>query len=695
MNRDCFDRRQFTDPGSRREGSLSENKRDIYLLKKPKRASNEEINRVKKEKPEFLRDLIAIANAARQRGKPAYLRFGMVDENYEIVGVKGQCANGNVTPERFSQEKIHEFNQDTFVEILNEYVGPVAPVFNYCPGEVDGKQVCYLEIIPVALAAPYQVKQNLDEVDVRHSLSIGQCWVRQGTGKHKPIPEDQKQFIYAWKQVPYVEWQQWRTYLDKSVYLTSPRPPKIGCQTLYANTGLTLEDEVKQFLADTTTSLLVISGAAGCGKSAFLGNMFRRYASNLLQEVELTDYELIDFQNPIPIFLCLNNFTIQPGESFGRKLLQRMAGYNDLGLYRGEEPEKIFRDESKQWIIFLDAFDEANLDRGNRASLWDAIYSVVDLYPNVQVVLTTRPDSLPAQFHPHGKSISIEPLTREQILDFLSAQVTSYVEGQFEEIIAFLDSEQDLWRHLEVSLFVYKTAKYFVGDEKLTNSEEAIPILAVEKESKSQYQPNFLPNQENDGDVVMDSNLTTEVKGIVDVNEFGIVNYDDPIDLIDKSPNDESPPIEDKIVTRLKMGVFLNQVFEFLWEHNRKKEFAGFQCGQKDETFEKLGEMAARHLNRPLLRLAEVEQYLNGAIHCMLDLGILIKEGRGIRFPTQLSKSFFAAFFVDVLLETQSPDIKGLVVPPVTFWEKCKQLLSDIRDDITPFTQQLTKLKGE
>lgn len=698
----CSDR--FTRPELVRERTLSDCKEYLYKLSWTSKQlrlwkkNNEwkplkERDRSPKEDlAEFIRDVIAFANAARRYGEPGYILFGVEDKTKRVVGIEGQSTNPKISLNSHIQEQITDLNVREFNRLLEEYVAP-SPVIKYLPCDVNGRLCSYLEILHQFTDKPYEVRKNLEEI--RNPLRIGDCWVRKGESKYFVPPED-KQFLYNWTQFRPIEPESWKYYLEQLVNLPGKRTQDItGYQRLDSNNKLTLSDELYNFFRNNNEeSLLIIEGQAGCGKSVFLRDQVRQTATELLNELDLylESSVQLSFTKPVPAFLRLNNFAIQAGEPLAPKLLQLMKGSRELGLYQHEEPEKVFRDESKHWIVFLDAFDESNVDPGNRANLWSAIYEFIDLYSNVQVILTTRPDASPPRLHQRGKSISINPLTRDQILGFLKARMSTDVEVSFEEVTDFLDTEEELWRHLEIPLFVSQTAFYFVGDEDSTDSEEDLPISTQERENATQFVPKS--GQKNNDDDVTTS--TFDLKRITGSVMEQLTDEAEETYEIPDSPSDKPLDLKEEVADKLRMGIFLHRVFEALWEHNQKKILTGFQCGQKDDTFENLGEMAAHHFEKRLLRKKEVEQYLDSAIHCVLDLGILIRQGRGIQFPTCLSKSYFVTFFIDVLLETQSSDIEGLVVPPLPFWEKCSELLVDISaNDISPFIRQLEKLKGE
>lgn len=679
MKRDeAFKPERFTDPNYIEESSLSDRKSQI-----PRIWSAD-----KQARAEFVRDVIALANASRQRGEPGYLLFG-IDDDWRIVGIEGQSVREDLPQDydpndnRQVEKLQRDFNEKAFNNTANEYIAPSQPILAYYHGIVNGVRVSYLEICAEpSHEGPYEVGTSISS-----EISEGECWVRRGESK-KIIPEDEKRFIYAWTDMPLIKRKDCLDYLNGLAHLSGPSPQTIiGYQDLSTSQHL-LVDEVSPFIDKVLpVSLLVIEGNAGCGKTVFLKDQVRRLARNLIQELKTIpeDEWLDDLQNPIPVFLDLNSFVIRSEENFARKLLEMMEGKQELGLYRGNKPEKIFKDESKQWIIFLDGFDEAYLSHENRGRVWGAIREVIGLYPNVRVIVTMRPCPISRTIE-YGRLIQIEPLSQEQIIDYLTSQLAQIDSTRLQEILDFFNTEEDLWSHLQYPLFLGTAANYLGGQEELIDTVD--PSVYTEPKNRP----------------VESEQIEEEPKTDKPFNRQPIIDY------VNKQLNDEarlplSPSdmpesfikADEEVEEPLKLGKFLHQIFQRLWAHNHaKKQRAGFNCGRWEDAFENLGEMAAKNPTCEQLRRQKAKEYLSDKLDCMLDLGLLIQPNIGVCFPTFLSKTYFAAFFLDILLRLDQEELNDLIHDPVCFWEKCLQLIQDFSDgDVTILEKRIKILEGE
>jgi hypothetical protein len=644
---------RFTDRNLLRERTLSDCKRDIYRLFWDKKAlqdwekrnewndngtSDTNIENSPKEGlAEFIRDVISIANAARLRGEPGYLLFGVEDSTMAIVGIEGQCANPSISLETHTQERINVLNERFFAQKLQEYVFPQV-VFEYLRGKVEESLVAYLEIIPQATPDPYQVKTDLGEV--KNPLRIGDCWVRQGESKGQPLSDKDKQYLYPWTEVPYIELDNWKMYLrqvEAGIETDIDKLENIwGYQYLRLKDGYELQNKVEEFIGSSISSnLLIIRGRAGSGKSVFLNNLASRSAQILSEELSdkfSSENINIGFQNPIPIFQSLRSFVIKPGDPLERELLNRLRRPNLLHFqYHANKPERLFYDHSKSWLIFLDGFDEISPD--HRVRTWEEIDRIIRSYPNIKIILTSRPDI--SFTHQTAEQCLIDDLSSDQVIEYLRANLQP---DEFDNVLDFLSTHKDLWSLFSVPLFLKTAASYFSGGAVSDSLDHTFPNLGSSSESTI-------------------------------------------------------------FLSSIKTGEFLDRVYQRLWEHNQKKMLISMEQTEYDKTYLSLGKMAASMAQRrPALPQDEAEKYLgDDRLNWVLDLGILfLKRKSLVEFHNLLSQSYFASFFLKVLLESNSPELCNPIVDSVIFWQTCLHIVRDLTfEDTLPLEKCIEDLKGE
>jgi hypothetical protein len=698
---------RFTDPHLIRERPLSDCKQYLCKLRWSKDEllaweqniknleNYESLPRSPKEDlAEFIRDVIAIANAARQRGEPGYLLFGIDDTTKNVVGIEGQSTNPKVSNK--NQEKINEINERDFNEVLRKYVRPAPPTIDYFTGYVNEKLVSYLQIIPEPAPEPYQVKTNLG--GIKNPLRNGDCWVRRGESKVK-LEESEKQYLYAWTDAPYVSLEQWKSYLKAlEAEHDIPKVEDINVeginvyQDLRSTENILLENETENFLA-SSSSLLVIIGQAGSGKSVFLYNQARKRVGLLLQELE-NNTEHISFEEWIPTFFGLNGFSLGLGESLGRKILSRLSKPHLLNISDTKEPERLFRDAGKSWLIFLDAFDEVNPDLQNKDNIWSAIRELSEIYRNVKVIVTVRASEFRYELPKTAKLVAIAPLLwEEQVIEYLRIHVApdNLVKDLPKEISEFLHSDDQLRKHLQIPLFLQTATSYLLG-EKISEMDFVESDIISQEFTSSNKE--FISGSSPDNLIRSPKISLSQIRATVDqeLTDEGEIIVEEGIFSPDEEP--------EEVVTEIKMGVFLDRVFRQLWKYNSKKRPTGMQRAELDNTYEALGEMAAYMADCSIIRISEAKKYVNEGLYWILDLGILIMNRInnvvGVSFFTTLAKTYFAAFFITVLLETTPHELSNVIRGSPTFWEKCSLLVKDLTSaDVSPLTQHIEVLKGE
>jgi predicted HTH transcriptional regulator len=177
---------RFTNPQYIEERTLSDRKVEI-----PQIRDNPD------KRAEFIRDVIALANASRRRGEPGYLLFG-IDDGWNIVGIEGQSVKRNLPDDydpndpRKIEKLQRETIEDAFNKITREYIAPKAPLLSYhhnYHGElVEGKRVSYLEIRAEAdNAIAYEVKKDIQES--KPPLQRSEAWERQGHSKGNRVSQ--------------------------------------------------------------------------------------------------------------------------------------------------------------------------------------------------------------------------------------------------------------------------------------------------------------------------------------------------------------------------------------------------------------------------------------------------------------------------------------------------------------------------
>ena len=643
-----FRRYLFTNPKEYEEVPLRDRKRDVGKLK-----HNE-------KKAEFIRDVIALANTARLFGQPAYLLYGIDDEG-NLYGVKDDVEKyyGPIDGVN-TWEKISQWIGQT----IKQYITPPLS-FRLKHGDIEKKKVFYLIIKPITPSKPFQVKQALKSRE--RPLSVGQCWIRFGESKHvvgpKEISPSEAPYCYAYSTVPYVLPSVWLRYFEE--VLTHDKIARAGqiqaYQKLFAG-DLLLESVIEKFLEAKQEWLLIIRGAAGSGKSAFLRRLTAELAeANQIGVEDIRRRE--EFLPPsawIPVYFPLRNERVPDSDILSRELLRQVNCHAKLWNQEPDCPDHLFELPELHWLICLDGLDEL-WEQGKQQNFLSALRAFQRHYPKVKIILTTRPDiNIPSDL---GKVIDVSPLSQDKIL----AYIGNYTAGDnYDEIVGFLKSEPELWGLCAIPAYL-EAAVEVLADVYPLHLEEP-SLLETEKVSTFTENKQVFSGDEDALELpkIKGSELIINEPVNVDVQENDLEQDDESLEGLD-----------------IQLGILLDRVFDHLWERE-----AGRRPLPTDKTARwrnRTGEIAIwMDGHRQSVERQEITaHYLpEEAIHWILSLGILRHNKRGwFCFANSLTKCYFAAAFLRPFVEEGT-------------WEQAQKYVQDckieFRQEIQDLLQQIT-----
>ncbi|MCS7259679.1 MAG: NACHT domain-containing protein, partial [Anaerolineae bacterium] len=405
---------------------------------------------------EFIRDVIALANTARMLGRPGYLLYGLDDQG-RLCGIESSehlydRVRGLTTGERVK----HRLQQ-----VIQRYIKPVVK-WDLNVSQIDSIDIAYLIIHPLPPPSPYQVKAQFPAKG-EPKLRPGQCWIRFGESKieikRQEIAPDENPYCYSYSQVPYVLPSVWEAYLsgllnDRKIDLGTAQSIK-PYQDLYNEQGIPLQSVVDDFLLSSDDRLLVISGSAGSGKTAFI----QRLVANLAQDGLEVIKQLIreeSFRPPrcwIPIYLRLRDEAIDAQWRLERSLLDSVNKVSKGAFFgRREErptcPEVLLRNPNLKWLVCLDGLDELDTER-QRQNFIRRLHAFMQEFTPPKIILSTRTDVMDDRsLQQSGNVVRIASLNQQQILAYIRGYLSSGDERTYRELLDLLDKEPELWRVL-------------------------------------------------------------------------------------------------------------------------------------------------------------------------------------------------------------------------------------------------------
>ncbi|MGQ9555973.1 MAG: RNA-binding domain-containing protein, partial [Anaerolineae bacterium] len=431
-----------------REGSLRDLKQEIPCV-----ISNVD------QLAEFVRDMIAFANTSRRRGKPAYMLYG-VDNDGRLLpeGIKGQCTRDPKPPDwddedldQLEHQQNEVIGRDLHTQV-KQYIEPEVE-FEYLYGQVEARLVSYIKVIPSPSPDPFRARKKLlDRKRMQVLLRPGECWKREGESK-EPVGPHEQQFLYRWQEVPYISEERWARHLRHAASMEDVdwgRELYMPLTCEEAGNRFLLRERVKEFLAAPEEHLLIVEGRPGSGKTTFLQRLRHDLAGDALQSLEVSRGG--EPKEIIPVIVDLNGYAANPQVPFKRKVVWCLDSGGHFGLNTVSEPERILSDRSLRFLVCLDALDEMRVER------WEdsvgAIQDFFDEFPNVKVIVTTRPGAAP-RWRRHCHKLVISPLTDELARGYLSAYL-----DEPDTIYRFLSSDDELFALMRIPLMLRATVDY-------------------------------------------------------------------------------------------------------------------------------------------------------------------------------------------------------------------------------------------
>jgi len=663
----------FTDPMNYEETPLRDRKSDMYGLK-PSGMDN-------RKKAELVRDVIAMANTACWRRRPAYLLMGLNDGDGSVCGL-AEHLNAFGYGEKPDIKIWEDGVRKKFREVINNHIQPRLQWelkhgeirVNTEEGKGQAKPVAYLVLYPDNLKMPYRVKKQ-----IKGEIFVDQCWIREGASKGE---FDRSEFsMQSWSKyidVPHPLPSDWERYFER---LLSDNLLRDAQEIEYyielrTDNNNSLQNECEQFLADQNAQLLVIQGGAGSGKSTFI----QRLTSQLAEEGSDAVADIIyneAFAPPpgwIPHYFSLRGRTgIETVDELTRRLVESINQYGKFWTEPPKKPEGLFEQKSLHWLICLDGLDELG-DIKAQQNFADQLRSLLSRHPRMKVLLTSRHHAISVDWKLRTATqvVGVQPLTERDIQGFVKVQLEL---DRGEEVLGFLHSHTDMWRLCSYpSYLAAAMRKLGRGDEPRPQDDPNVQRI-FETETP-------VPEEQATNDTEQDARMPTAT--IVPILSEPITDKTEQLEEHEEENNDRDDRDSDNdVYANFALGALLDSIYEYLWERELKRYEKLKE--ETDEYWERTGELALetdggqpRFMRRTANKYLKSEQIR----YWLLGLGVLVKvSGSLYSFFTELTKAYFAATYVHTLLQAQE------VETPDEALERCQ---TEFKEQVCNIIQDLS-----
>jgi GTPase SAR1 family protein len=423
-----FDPNWFRQQSFKPENGLLDRKSELYTV-----YGDED------SKAEFVKDMIALANTARRRGRPAYLLFGVVDKPSEssdpFPGIGGQCSHAS-KPKDWHRLNLEGQQNETigtaYQRVIRQHVFPDLE-FEYVYGYMDKELVSYIVIFRNNSKHPFEIKKRVGE------RKPGDCWRRIGESNNEVEPEE-KQYLYRYSEVPYIFKESWIDHFSESLQVYDVHLDSRIRLSLSGNSELTqyADDELPERLTfEELPPVTLVTGPPGAGKTTLLQGMVHELSANALTELQgsSTEGELIE---PIPIYVDLNSRQSPDVDDFRSKIVAGLDRFSRLDLLDHPKQFDFLQRSEHRFVVFLDGLDEVS--SANASQTVCAIRAVIDYnVSRLKFIIAGRKKGIKASWLSRYPILEIEPVGRVQASVFLQATL-----DRAEEAMQLLRRDPDL-----------------------------------------------------------------------------------------------------------------------------------------------------------------------------------------------------------------------------------------------------------
>jgi len=649
----------FSDPSEYEETPLRDRKQELYNLRRDN------------EKAEFLRDVIAMANTARARGRPAYLLFGL-DNDGNICDITGNLqpylpddsATLPTTDKEvaFTMERVRH----AIGETIGQYIAPTLNLWDLKWGTIGDKLVAYLRIEPQCPSKAFHVARDLRS-GRNCLLREGNCWIRQGESKFAIDWRELDVNSPGYSQKPLVPPSGWLRYFEKlladqEIGRAMRKAPYLD---LYSEEGVPLEMHLEEFLKSEEW-ILVIAGPPGSGKSMLLCRLVAEWAEagmKAMQEIRRKE----EFAPPphwIPVYFKVKDAPRNDGQHLAKEILRAMNSHGQLWQSEPSDPEKLLEDPDLHWLVCFDGLDE----------LWESqrvdrfLKAVRDLhrrFPRLKILISTRPTFSIPDF----PVVQIAPLQENQIKRYLQAFVDENNELMYQQLERdFSDPQSELYFLREVCttpLYVEALASVIAP---YAPAEEESPESSPSAETGQVLN---IPLEEGTPKKVVPKPISPE--------EVAGPAEDAPAIELDRSAEEEihqELPADVVEFPPLTLGWVLDRTMQRIWEREEKR--CAKEKHKTDRWWRATGELGLRidgHRQFVEEKVAKKCYSPAAGLYWVLNLGILCSEREGIRFSHACLQHYFSADYLRIHPETRDRWGRHCTMD---FWQAVQKILNQI-----------------
>ena len=195
---------------------------------------------------------------------------------------------------------------------------------------------------------------------------------------------------------------------------------------------------------------MVITGSVGTGKTTLLSKYLIQKAKDSISaftEVVIREEYFPPPDINIPAYISLRGSSILSYEELVKMITNVINGGIFWSTIHPSKRDILLNYPNLKWIIGLDGLDEI-WNKKNREGFCDALKAFLYEYPNIKIILTSRPNVACSDWVSwNGKLLNLTPLTNNQIGSYLSSSLPGEMLSfeKLDQLITYIGSKKDLY----------------------------------------------------------------------------------------------------------------------------------------------------------------------------------------------------------------------------------------------------------
>ena len=255
--------------------------------------------------------------------------------------------------------------------------------------------------------------------------------------------------------------------------ITQPRGTEhyVPCRGRYQGTdeeSASLEDSLYSLIVDDSVRVILLIGEAGIGKTTFLQRLVVTLAEQEMERLATTGRI-----RTWPIYYPLSSLQCRERTRIDQVIFRRINQLGGFGLPPGTPSDEVFETADPLWLICLDGLDELK-DWNVGINL---IEDFIETYPQVKIVLASRPEKLSEVWHEDYHPLTIEDWNDSQVKQYVRDRM--YEDSELAEDFLVWLQRSNLFNFVRIPILLKEVVDFWLSLREDLEDSDADPLTVI------------------------------------------------------------------------------------------------------------------------------------------------------------------------------------------------------------------------